>query len=199
MISPTLKKFYWFAGLVLSAIGIFIVVYAECSWGGCSSNATQGAMLVSLMLLLAGAVLFFVWLPSMLKVCFTRASYENGVEQNRSRDILVSIISLVLLGIVSYFLYNRIGYEIDRYLVTSKINTSNLLITAFFLIFGLSGAVGLWLHRRWGAFFAVTLIAVVTILNLIRLMGGNPAPHAVIVVVGVILSILIVMKFKRLT
>ena len=180
-----------FISLISGAISfaLFILIYGNCSWGGCSSGSASIGLFIVAITSITSIIFFLLWIRDILKLTFSNREYEQSEKTVNQRNVLLSILSF---GIFSNAMYNL--YYLER---ISEIVKAEVLyfkgIKTFFIIIG---AIGVWLHRRWGALVTITVFLVIVLPiiwnNIIYTHITNPY-----LIVGYIFSIVILaIKFK---
>jgi uncharacterized membrane protein (DUF2068 family) len=137
--------------------------------------------------LVAGALAYFVW-----RFAYSRESIEQAF--NRERPILRD-------------LFRQFGYNIDnsklfgsiQHVLTLSPTAIKLLATglALYTVIEMTEAVGLWLYRRWGEYFAMVATSLGLPYEIYDLVQEVTAPRAIFFAVNLALVLYLVIT-KRL-
>ena len=202
-IDRTLKYFLLFAGFGISALALFIGVYGACSWGGCGKGVNY-ALAILAILLIVSFISFCIWIWKVIKVTFGKKDQEEslGIDSSKNkRDILLSVLSiLIILGSV-YNFYQFINYEILRFNALGYLKYPRLLFGSSLAVLAIIGAVGIWLHRRWGAFVIILIFVITYTPQIIPFISRLPNWNAVVVfgfITGIVTTVILSVKFKSM-
>jgi uncharacterized membrane protein (DUF2068 family) len=137
--------------------------------------------------LVAGALAFVVW-----RFAYSRESIEQAF--NRERPILRSLFRQFGYNIDNSKLFGSIQHALTLSPTTIKLLAGGL---ALYTVIELIEAVGLWLYRRWGEYFAMVATSLGLPYEIYDLVDQITAPRAIFFAVNLALVLYLVIT-KRL-
>jgi uncharacterized membrane protein (DUF2068 family) len=137
--------------------------------------------------LVAGALAYFVW-----RFAYSRESIEQAF--NRERPILRDLFRQFGYNIDSSKLFGSIQHVLTLSPTAIKLVATGL---ALYTVIEMTEAVGLWLYRRWGEYFAMVATSLGLPYEIYDLVQQVTAPRAIFFAVNLALVLYLVIT-KRL-
>ena len=147
--------------LIALTLGAASIMLLASIWG----RADDILIIINGTLFLASIVFFLFWLWDILKLTFVDPESHSAtlVENTKKSDLLLLVVSIGLLGNAAYNIY--VLERISEFVRTEVLYTRGIKTLAIII-----GAIGIWMHRRWGAFITITILLIISfpiILNIV--------------------------------
>ncbi len=180
---------YFLTSFLCGAISfaIFILLYGACFWGGCGN--TSSVLIIIAILLVISIIFFIVWLWDILILTFAKKDNEESEETKKIRDIPLSLVSLGLLGNAIYNIY-----YLER--VFEIVGTEGIYAKAIITIFIVIGAIGIWLHRKWGVLVTTIILLVIALPVIWNSITYTRLTHSCLIIGYATAIVILIIKFK---